>query len=41
MTVERFLNIVCYSTECPSDIDAGRWRGMLKWYTTRKAEGEL
>ena len=34
MSIERFLNYIRYSSDCPMDVSPARWLGMLKWYVS-------
>lgn len=38
MSVEHFKIRMYYTSEKPFNVSAGRWAGMLKWYTARMAE---
>jgi len=35
MTIKQFLIRIKYTYECPWNLSAGRWAGMLKWYYSR------
>lgn len=47
MSIRKFFyqcvnpNFGLYSTECPSEVDKGRWGGMLKWFFSRKSEPDF
>lgn len=40
MSVQRFLNIIAYTNECPDDIHIGRWNAMKIWFRTRVSRNE-
>jgi hypothetical protein len=40
MTVQHFLNYIIYSSTPPEGVNLPRWRGMLKWFDTRRELGE-